>query len=589
MERTSRLAHELVRRNRVAGLSFLCIKHMRLTPIYSRIRANAYDPFRERVERAGYGRQFPFASWFPEGGRVYLPFEMTSETQGEDGVDKDIQEILEEAGYKIADYRQGLAVNAQGRQYRIGKILQSLYQRESKELDAERENFSEIKFQTRRKRLEEYWTEALALFQNSVYRAHAGSGKPGFLVVISSNIHDIGAMSTGRDWTSCMNLSGGAHSEDVYCEIKKGGFVAYLIKENDKEIRKPLARIAIRRFENKKSGQSLAIPEETVYGNEIEGFSQVVQNWLDSKQGHITPGVFYRRGGEHSDSLEKVMIKGDYTGPQLLKMLRFGLADRWKRRVYVHAAMEGIVSQSKRFSSALLKKFADLLFDPVNQIDVLDLSRFLMRYPEYATQEAYDKLPEYAKDRFDKIDPRFMEGRVKKAYGLLEGGLDIDNPALGLSAERYGQPISYGELGKVQDLLAQFNVIKQLPERLIRQLVKFGRDVLARFGIDGVARNILSGVIHQLSMGDADTPTVVRFYQELLPYFDQLGLDGFGHALAKLGINGTPFLPFLRELLQRKIEEKKGWNPEHEIEQVRYIIDSIENGSGRSDKYQFFR
>jgi hypothetical protein len=106
--------------------------------------------------------------------------------------------------------------------------------------------------------------------------------------------------------------------------------------------------------------------------------------------------------------------------------------------------------------------------------------------------------------------------------------------------------------------------------------------------MEGVGRNIISGVVHQLSMGEADTPTAVRFYGELLPYFDQLGIDSMGWALSRLGINGTPFLPFLREKLQQIIEEKESWNHKQRVEKMKYVIDSIENGSGRSERYQFF-
>jgi hypothetical protein len=591
MSRVTRLAHELVQRQstRVTASLFL------LTPDYSWVQASEYEPFRERVERAGRDRQFAFASWFPEGGRVYLPFEMTTETEGQEGVDKDIKEILEEAGYTIVDYRKGLAANAQGRQQRIGALLQNFYKKEIKELEAEREDFSEMMFQTKQRRLREYWIEAISLFQNSVYRAHAGTGQPGYLVVISSDIHDIGGMSTGRSWTSCTNLESGMHRKDVYCEIRNGGFVAYLIKESDREIDNPLARISIKRFDNKQ-GQSLAVPEETVYGNEIEGFREIVQRWLDSKQGHVTPGVYFRRGGEQSDSLSGMVIKSGQTGPQLLKMLRFGLSkgnwnpqsrDGWnpRRRPYVDAAIDGIVSGKNRFNPKLLQKFAEIVFDPKNRVRSDKISEFAMRFPDYVTQEGYDQFLEYAKDRFDRINPRFKEGRVKKAYDLLEGGLDIDNPALGLNTD---QPPSYGELGKVQKLLESSNSIKPLPEQLIRQHVKFGRDVIARFGFGGVTRNIISALVHQLAMGEADTPTVVRFYEELLPYFDQLGIDSMGWALSRLGINGTPFLPFLREKLQQVMEDKKSWNPERRIEQMKYIIDSIENGSGRSERYQFF-
>ena len=43
-------------------------------------------------------------------------------------------------------------------------------------------------------------------------------------IVISQDPHDIGQMSTGRDWTSCMELDKGSHHNSVYCEIKEGSY-----------------------------------------------------------------------------------------------------------------------------------------------------------------------------------------------------------------------------------------------------------------------------------------------------------------------------------------------------------------------------
>ena len=94
------------------------------------------------------------------------------------------------------------------------------------------------------------------------------------MIVISQDPHDVAQMSTGRQWTSCMDLGGegrepGSHHEDIFCEVQKGGLVAYLIRAEDGAIADPLARIHIRRFDNR-AGQSVAVPEQSVYGNEIK-------------------------------------------------------------------------------------------------------------------------------------------------------------------------------------------------------------------------------------------------------------------------------------------------------------------------------
>ena len=135
-----------------------------------------------------------------------------------------------------------------------------------------------------------------------------------FLILISQNPHDVASMSTGRDWTSCMELGEGSHHEDVFCEIEKGGLVAYLINKNDLEIESPLARVHIRRFENRE-GKSVAIPENSVYGNQVQGFYQSIQQWLKEKQGDIQPGIYKRQGGEYSDNFGDDMLVAP-TGPE---------------------------------------------------------------------------------------------------------------------------------------------------------------------------------------------------------------------------------------------------------------------------------
>jgi hypothetical protein len=139
----------------------------------------------------------------------------------------------------------------------------------------------------------------------------------GLKVVISQDPKDIATMSTNRAWTSCTELGSGAHYEDLFCELESGGFVAYLIKPNDLEIKSPLARIWVRRLSNAK-GESIAIPEETVYGNEKPGFPEFVQRWIDSNQGDIKYGPYKLRGGDYSDTFQNthVVIPDD---PSLLE------------------------------------------------------------------------------------------------------------------------------------------------------------------------------------------------------------------------------------------------------------------------------
>jgi hypothetical protein len=127
-----------------------------------------------------------------------------------------------------------------------------------------------------------------------------------YLIVISKDPTDIAGMSTEKRWTSCMSLDGGSHSSGVYCEIIEGGFIAYLINKDDKEVSDPLARYRIRRFESVKTRESVAIMEDSMYSDNTEypGFMEAVQGWIDSKQGPLDHGVYSLKGGGYSDTFE---------------------------------------------------------------------------------------------------------------------------------------------------------------------------------------------------------------------------------------------------------------------------------------------
>jgi len=294
-------------------------------------KAQTYDDYRSRVQQLSSQNPYPFKEWFDENGRAYVPF-ITN--QGQDNVDKSVQAELEENNYQITDYQQGYCVSG-NRTFKISKVLNNLKKQklniiQQKIQENERENERDpIHYQINFNQLQEelirtnkYYDELINTFINSSFRANqANPNKSEFSVVISQNPHDVAQMSTGRNWTSCMELGQGSHYEDVFCEVSNGGLVAYLVKSNDIEIENPLARIHIRRFDNKE-GQSFAIPEKTIYGNEIEGFSEFVKQWLDQKQGYIASGMYERQGGEYSDTFGDTFLSAPTEKEDVIKWFK---------------------------------------------------------------------------------------------------------------------------------------------------------------------------------------------------------------------------------------------------------------------------
>lgn len=159
-------------------------------------------------------------------------------------------------------------------------------------------------------------------------RDGAKSLKENKLIVISDHFYDIVGMSSGRDWTSCMDIlnqpekvkaevvddddfdeedeieagldgdeeieweegSVGSHYEvakprahaieNIKHDIEHGTIVAYLILESDKNIEKPLARILLKPYALLPNGDEEDIehapivyfPEQTIYGLRITSF-----------------------------------------------------------------------------------------------------------------------------------------------------------------------------------------------------------------------------------------------------------------------------------------------------------------------------
>lgn len=283
-----------------------------------------YEPYKKNVESIVGGKprslDFPFNNWWEAGqDRLYIPFDHKVE---DSDYEKEIKEFMDDfkgisrvdaqgivrpvlpaaTGYELVDYKSGLVRPiGSNRQYKVMKVLSASLEEDIKKLDAKLSSgeISKVRYDNEKSMSEKYYNDLIQGFQNDPNRVK----KNNFEIVISKNPHDLASMSTGRSWTSCMNLKAGSNKESVYCELANGGFVAYLIRSEDKNIEHPLGRIHIRRFDKKKKGEikSVAVPEETSYGLDIPEFFKKVQEWLDSKQG-VVRGVYYRRGGSYSDT-----------------------------------------------------------------------------------------------------------------------------------------------------------------------------------------------------------------------------------------------------------------------------------------------
>ena len=149
-----------------------------------------------------------------------------------------------------------------------------------------------------------------------------------YSIVLSRNPIDIARMSDHEGLKSC-HSQGDSYFHCALTEAQGHGPIAYLVKTDDlnqvkdkiptkEEIFsdgergilgiKPIARIRVRRFLNKKDDYDLAVPEIRTYGKSIDGFEESLSNWLYDKQkekfGDGLPDMddFVRTGGSYTDN-----------------------------------------------------------------------------------------------------------------------------------------------------------------------------------------------------------------------------------------------------------------------------------------------
>ena len=166
-----------------------------------------------------------------------------------------IVKALDSKGYAVEDYLTGIAVSKKDgkRKAKIGKLL-------NKEPDLKK------------------------LFDSDNQRHGSKTSTAEFLVVISRHPYDIAGMSTGRGWTSCMNIVDGCNKHYVIRDVKYGTLVAYLVRANDKNINKPMGRVRIYAFVDEKDpARIMFVREPQIYPKDanLPKFEAIVDKWVE--------------------------------------------------------------------------------------------------------------------------------------------------------------------------------------------------------------------------------------------------------------------------------------------------------------------
>lgn len=270
------------------------------------------ERWQSKIEELAEENEYPFSGWFGGEDRIYIPLFTNDE------MDPNAQRIIDALQKHHPDKCQNINTiegycYKGNNKYKIPKLINSAKMNELKRLHNEKikaeseEDVEELEYLTNEiQETTNYWNDLLKIFTSSPIRISNKDKAANKLVVISQNPHDIAQMSTGRKWTSCMKLpsdikdDGGENYKKLFCEVQSGGLIAYIINENDKDIKDPLARVHIRRFLDL-NGKNFAIPEDRIYGYKTPKFLQIVNEWLQAKQGAIPVGIYELQGGQYSD------------------------------------------------------------------------------------------------------------------------------------------------------------------------------------------------------------------------------------------------------------------------------------------------
>lgn len=224
--------------------------------------------------------------------RIYIPMgSVQPEKETTSTPNPQVLKFLEEKGYTIDNYALGLAIMPDGkRTTKIGKVL-------SKE------------------------PELKKLFDNDPSRKAARQVHDGALmVVISRHPYDVLGISFDRGWNSCTNLRGGGNAGRLKKSIKYGFLAAYLIKDDDRNINRPIARILIRPYFSKDKSKVILSSDLHEYGSAPAGFRKTVDKFIDWANSSSPPGTYYAPPDMYLDQEPYAVVHGKLDLKQALKV-----------------------------------------------------------------------------------------------------------------------------------------------------------------------------------------------------------------------------------------------------------------------------
>lgn len=208
----------------------------------------------------------------PKAYRIYLPLVEGEKTTHDPAIQAAVEKEVKAQGFNVTDYAGGYAASDDSqRKIRIGKLIDK--------------------------------PTLLKAFNNDPARQSSKLSGKELMVCISRHPYDVAGMSTDRGWTSCMSLTDGENASYIMQDVTQGTIVAYLIDSNDKNIKTPKGRYAIKVFMNETNPKDwILVREQRAYGSTVPGFKETVDNWLGEVNGDKAEGLYCINPNVYADS-----------------------------------------------------------------------------------------------------------------------------------------------------------------------------------------------------------------------------------------------------------------------------------------------
>lgn len=229
---------------------------------------------------------------------------------------------LHDKGYHVTDYVGGYARKKdepEGREEKIGKILQKTgadkltspvmsnptYKRHEKE-----DGTIDFTRDARGNKIVDKQPKNLSIaqaFANDPVRA----AKKDVKLVVTRSKEGVGGMSTGKGWTSCMNLDTGCNRHYVPHDIQQGTLTAYMVRKGDeKTLDNPVGRINLKQFVDSDAKHHIFRPENTVYGAIPKSAQDTVKQWAETMYPHKEDAVYSKHSALYNDDGSGMIITG---------------------------------------------------------------------------------------------------------------------------------------------------------------------------------------------------------------------------------------------------------------------------------------